>query len=40
MRIDTTQIPNFDTLPEEAKNAILAMEFEIDRVGREVFGNV
>lgn len=27
MRIDTTQIPNFDTLPDEAKNAILAMEF-------------
>lgn len=27
MKIDTTQIPNFDTLPEEAKNAILAMEF-------------
>ena len=27
MKIDTKQIPNFDTLPEEAKNAILAMEF-------------
>jgi hypothetical protein len=27
MRIDTTKIPNFDNLPEEAKNAILAMEF-------------
>ena len=27
MKIDTTQIPNFDTLPDEAKNAILAMEF-------------
>lgn len=27
MKIDTTQIPNFDTLPEEAKTAILAMEF-------------
>ena len=27
MRIDTAKIPNFDTLPEEAKNAILAMEF-------------
>lgn len=27
MKIDTTQIPNFDALPDEAKNAILAMEF-------------
>lgn len=27
MRIDTTKIPNFDTLPEEAKTAIMAMEF-------------
>lgn len=27
MKIDTTLIPNFDTLPDEAKNAILAMEF-------------
>jgi hypothetical protein len=27
MKIDTAQIPNFDTLPEDAKNAILAMEF-------------
>lgn len=27
MKIDTKQIPNFDTLPEEVKNAILAMEF-------------
>ena len=27
MKIDTTQIPNFDELPEEAKSAILAMEF-------------
>ena len=27
MKIDTKLIPNFDTLPEEAKNAILAMEF-------------
>ena len=27
MRIDTTKIPNFDTLPDEAKNAILEMEF-------------
>jgi hypothetical protein len=27
MKIDTTQIPNFDTLPEEAKSAILSMEF-------------
>ena len=27
MKIDITQIPNFDTLPDEAKNAILAMEF-------------
>lgn len=27
MKIDTTQIPNFDTLPDEAKNAILAMDF-------------
>lgn len=27
MKIDTKQIPNFDTLPDEAKNAILAMEF-------------
>lgn len=27
MKIDTTQIPNFDTLPDEAKKAILAMEF-------------
>ena len=27
MKIDTTLIPNFDDLPEEAKEAILAMEF-------------
>ena len=27
MKIDTTKIPNFDTLPEESKAAILAMEF-------------
>lgn len=27
MKIDTTQIPNFDALPGEAKAAILAMEF-------------
>ena len=27
MKIDTTQIPNFDALPDEAKSAILAMEF-------------
>lgn len=27
MKIDTAKIPNFDTLPDEAKNAILAMEF-------------
>lgn len=27
MKIDITKIPNFDTLPDEAKNAILAMEF-------------
>jgi hypothetical protein len=27
MKIDTKQIPNFDTLPDEAKTAILAMEF-------------
>lgn len=27
MKIDTKQIPNFDTLPDEAKKAILAMEF-------------
>ena len=27
MKIDTTKIPNFDTLPDEAKKAILAMEF-------------
>jgi len=27
MKIDTTLIPNFDELPEEAKSAILAMEF-------------
>ena len=27
MKIDTTQIPNFDSLPDEAKAAILAMEF-------------
>lgn len=27
MKIDTTQIPNFDTLPDEAKAAILGMEF-------------
>ena len=27
MKIDTKQIPNFDTLPDEAKDAILAMEF-------------
>ena len=28
MKIDTTQIPNFDELPEDAKSAILGMEFE------------
>ncbi len=27
MKIDTTQIPNFDALPEEARTAILGMEF-------------
>jgi hypothetical protein len=27
MKIDTAKIPNFDTLPDEAKNAILSMEF-------------
>ena len=27
MKIDTTLIPNFDELPEEAKSAILEMEF-------------
>ena len=27
MKIDTTLIPNFDVLPEEAKAAILGMEF-------------
>lgn len=27
MKIDTTKIPNFDTLPDDAKNAILGMEF-------------
>lgn len=27
MKIDTNQIPNFDALPEEAKAAILGMEF-------------
>ena len=27
MKIDTTKIPNFDTLPEDAKNAILGMDF-------------
>ena len=27
MKIDTNQIPNFDSLPEETKNAILEMEF-------------
>lgn len=27
MKIDITQIPNFDSLPDEAKAAILAMEF-------------
>ena len=27
MKIDTTLIPNFDALPEEAKAAILGMEF-------------
>jgi len=27
MKIDTTLIPNFDDLPEEAKEAILGMEF-------------
>lgn len=27
MKIDTTKIPNFDELPEDAKTAILAMEF-------------
>lgn len=28
MKIDTTMIPNFDALPEEAKEAILSMEFD------------
>ena len=28
MKIDTAKIPGFDALPEEAKQAILAMEFE------------
>lgn len=28
MKIDTTKIPNFDTLPSEAQAAILAMEFD------------
>lgn len=27
MKIDTAKIPNFDALPDEAKSAILAMEF-------------
>lgn len=27
MKIDTTQIPNFDNLPDDAKKAILGMEF-------------
>lgn len=27
MKIDTSKIPNFDTLPEEAKAAIIGMEF-------------
>jgi len=27
MKIDTTQIPNFDALPDDAKTAILGMEF-------------
>lgn len=27
MKIDTAKIPNFDALPDEAKNAILGMEF-------------
>ena len=27
MKIDTSKIPNFDSLPEEARNAILGMEF-------------
>lgn len=27
MKIDTTKIPNFDNLPDEAKKAILGMEF-------------
>ena len=27
MKIDTTKIPNFENLPDEAKNAILDMEF-------------
>lgn len=27
MKINTSQIPNFDALPEDAKNAILGMEF-------------
>ena len=27
MKIDTTQIPNFDALPDDAKAAILGMEF-------------
>lgn len=27
MKINTNQIPNFDSLPEDAKNAILGMEF-------------
>lgn len=28
MKIDTTLIPGFDALPDEAKNAILGMEFD------------
>ena len=28
MKIDTTKIPGFDALPDEAKAAIVAMEFE------------
>lgn len=27
MKIDTTKIPNFDTLPQDVKDAIVAMEF-------------
>ena len=27
MKIDTSKIPNFDSLPEEARNAILGTEF-------------